>query len=185
MLLDWVAYAEAKGIEWSPFSPGRIGVSDMEAVARHQGVTFRPGDILIVRFGLTEQLDGLSGQEQGLKYMTGGGVGGVEGSEEVARWLWDQHFAAIASDNNAVEALPPMKDGQPRPFHELGEWNPPARGQANAASSASMVFESVWSSLGRAVGFEGRRRAMSEASAIHLFPDFGAAECAQGGWKPA
>jgi hypothetical protein len=29
----------------------------------------------------------------------------------MARWLWDHHFAAVASDNMAVEAMPPMIDG--------------------------------------------------------------------------
>jgi kynurenine formamidase len=33
-------------------------------------------------------------------------VPGIEGSERTARWLWDNHLAAVASDSPALEALP-------------------------------------------------------------------------------
>lgn len=46
-------------------------------------------------------------------------VCGVEGSVEMARWLWNHHFAAIASDNVAVEAMPPMDDGEVLPLTNL------------------------------------------------------------------
>lgn len=51
--------------------------------------------------------------------MSTGQMCGIEGSREMARWLWDRHFAAVVSDNMAVEAMPPMIDGVEQPLHEL------------------------------------------------------------------
>jgi kynurenine formamidase len=44
---------------------------------------------------------------------------GLEGTEEMARWIWNNHFAAVASDNVAVEAMPPMLDGKEQPLTQL------------------------------------------------------------------
>lgn len=44
---------------------------------------------------------------------------GIDGTQEMARWLWNQHFAAIASDNIAVEAMPPIVDGETKPLTQL------------------------------------------------------------------
>lgn len=44
---------------------------------------------------------------------------GIEGTIEMARWLWNHHFAAIASDNLAVEAMPPMEGGEVLPLTSL------------------------------------------------------------------
>lgn len=37
----------------------------------------------------------------------------------MARWLWNRHFAAVDSDNMAVEAMPPIIDGVEQLTHEL------------------------------------------------------------------
>ncbi|KAJ5083893.1 cyclase [Penicillium alfredii] len=118
VLIDFKSYAEAKGISYSPFSRFRIGISDIEAVAAYQGITFRQGDILIVRFGVTEELGRMNGDEQAAA-MSSHHVCGLEGTPEMARWLWNQHFAAVASDNIAVEAMPPIVDGQEQPLIHL------------------------------------------------------------------
>ncbi|KAF9891865.1 hypothetical protein FE257_003350 [Aspergillus nanangensis] len=118
VLIDFVSYAEAKGIDYSPFSGARIGPDEIEAIAAHQGTTFQEGDILIIRFGFSEALGRMTGNEQG-QAMAGGRISGVEGSVDMARWLWNRHFAAIACDNIAVEALPPIIDGQERPPTDL------------------------------------------------------------------
>jgi kynurenine formamidase len=60
----------------------------------------------------------MTGEEQGAA-MSSHKMCGVEGSKEMARWLWDRHFAAVASDNMAVEAMPSMIDGVEQPTHEL------------------------------------------------------------------
>ncbi|KAJ5659951.1 cyclase [Penicillium longicatenatum] len=118
VLIDFKSYAEAKGIEYCPFSAFRIGVPDIEAVASYQGVTFKSGDILIVRFGVTEALGNMTGDEQAAS-LANYQACGLDGSKEMARWLWNEHFTAVASDNIAVEAMPPMIDGVEQPLTHL------------------------------------------------------------------
>ncbi|KAK5801318.1 hypothetical protein VI817_003530 [Penicillium citrinum] len=118
VLIDYKSYADRKGISYSPFSGFRIGPSDIEAVAAEQGVTFREGDIIIIRFGVTDALGKMNGTEQAAA-MADHNICGVEGSVKMARWLWNHHFAAIASDNLAVEAMPPMENGETLPLTNL------------------------------------------------------------------
>lgn len=118
VLIDFKSYAQNHGINYDQFSGFRIGATELEAVATWQGLTFRAGDILLIRFGVTETLGQMTGAEQGAA-MSSGKMCGLEGSKEMARWLWDRHFAAVASDNTAVEAMPPIIDGVEQPTHEL------------------------------------------------------------------
>jgi hypothetical protein len=49
---------------------------------------------------------------------------GVEGSEEVAKWVWNHHFASIAGDAIAFEVLPPtLADGEIGQINDLGKSN--------------------------------------------------------------
>ncbi|KAE8354373.1 hypothetical protein BDV28DRAFT_147206 [Aspergillus coremiiformis] len=64
VLIDFQSYAIANGIHYSPFSPFRITVADLRAVPSHQATTFRPGDILIIRFGFTEALRQMTEADQ-------------------------------------------------------------------------------------------------------------------------
>lgn len=123
VLIDYKSYADAKGIKYQPFKGFRITPRDIEKVAAYQHVKFQPGDILIVRFGVTEVLDSLSGEEQRAA-MASGEVCGLDGSKDMARWLWDKRFAAVASDNLAVEAIPSIIDGdvQRLPHLILHQW---------------------------------------------------------------
>lgn len=86
VLLDYRAYAEAKGIVYEPISSHVITIADLEKVAEHQGTELKRGDILIVRAGVAEALTDLTGEEQlGLMIKGQGGMAGVEGNEEAAK----------------------------------------------------------------------------------------------------
>jgi Putative cyclase len=121
VLIDYRAYAKAKGIKYSCFDAHKITVTDMEAVAKWQGTEFKFGDILIVRSGFTEDLSGVTGEQQGQMMSTHKCIG-VEGSEEVAKWVWNHHFASVAGDAIAFEVLPPMlPNGEVGTMGQLGE----------------------------------------------------------------
>ncbi|CAI4213492.1 unnamed protein product [Parascedosporium putredinis] len=112
VLIDYKEYAAAKGIKYNAVDGYRITVEDIENVAKHQGVEFKTGDIFLIRTGFA---DALLEEHPGLVFskLTVGLVG-VHGSEEVAKWFWNKHFAAVASDTPAFEAFPPLKeDGTP------------------------------------------------------------------------
>lgn len=108
VLLDYCSWAERNGISYNPMSKHVIKVADLIAIAEDQGVTFCPGDILLVRTGWIKWYEE-NNEEQRLKYITHGSAWiGVEGCEETLEWLWNQHFAAVAGDSIGWEAWPPQ-----------------------------------------------------------------------------
>ncbi|KAL6862569.1 hypothetical protein ACO1O0_002804 [Amphichorda felina] len=111
VLVDFKAYTEDKGTPFHAFDGSSITVDQLEACAAHQGVEFRPGDVLIVRTGATEILDNLPPHmfEQMIQPDSGAGISGLEGSEDMARWLWNKRFAGAAADNSSLEVYPPKK----------------------------------------------------------------------------
>ncbi|PFH57145.1 hypothetical protein XA68_15443 [Ophiocordyceps unilateralis] len=113
VLIDYKVYAEETGIAFDPFSHHAITVAHLEAASRHFGLVFRPGDVLILRIGTTDGLDDLGAQAdldaaRRVLAETQGSCGGLIGSEETARWLWNHRFAAVASDSFALEVVPPI-----------------------------------------------------------------------------
>lgn len=121
----WVEAAEGDKAEtraakekYHAFGAYRITVEELEEVAKAQGVEFKPGDVLIVRTGMTEVWEAPS--QEDVAMVMRGTLSGLHGTEETARWLWDRRFAAVVSDSNAVEALPPVKaDGSVAAMEEL------------------------------------------------------------------
>ncbi|OAA58433.1 hypothetical protein SPI_06506 [Niveomyces insectorum RCEF 264] len=110
VLLDWRAWALAKGISYSPFASHAIPLAELQAVALAQGVVFRQGDILLVRSGWLEEYNRMSDEDKtALAQRPERTFVGVEGSREMMEWHWDNGFAAVAGDTNAYEAWPPKK----------------------------------------------------------------------------
>ena len=119
VLVDYRAYAEAHGINYSPFETHKITVEDLEAVAKWEGLEFKHGDILIVRSGFTRGLQ--TSPEKQEELLGTHRTVGVEGSEKTARWVWNRHFAAVAGDAIAFENLPPTnEDGSEGTIGGLG-----------------------------------------------------------------
>lgn len=57
VLVDMVKFYTAKGknkLPYDPFASHPVPLSDIEAAAEQQGVTFRQGDILLLRMGFTQ-----------------------------------------------------------------------------------------------------------------------------------
>lgn len=110
VLIDYKAYAEANGITYSPYDNHTITIAEIEKIAKLQGVIFKPGDVLLVRSGYTDELTDADPQDQQRKMNTGKSVG-VEANDESVKWFWNQHFAAVAGDTVAFEVQPPAKGG--------------------------------------------------------------------------
>ncbi|TPX16775.1 uncharacterized protein E0L32_012394 [Thyridium curvatum] len=109
VLIDYKAWADHKGVQYDLFDAHRIQISEIEQVAADQGVKFRQGDVLIIRTGFTEALSTMTGQQQSEALSTYRSIG-VDGSKESAKWFWNKHFAAVAGDMIAFEAMPPLND---------------------------------------------------------------------------
>ena len=82
-----------------------IPLEDVQATLDEEGVTLRPGDVLLIRIGWTKFYMSAS-DEIKAELARETVVPGIEGSERTAEWLWDNHLAAVASDSPALEALP-------------------------------------------------------------------------------
>lgn len=129
VLIDFKAWYESKANQegksgdeaiCQPFDGHRITVADMEAIVKHQNVELRPGDVLIVRTGATEVLDAPTPAD--FAKMAQMKITGVDGTKETAKWLWNQHFAAVAGDSWAFEALPPLDEQRElAPLEGLGK----------------------------------------------------------------
>jgi len=101
-----------------------IPLEDLEATLAAQKSTLRAGDILLIRIGWTSFYLGASDAvKQELARDTV--VPGIEGSQRVARWIWDHHLAAIASDSPALEALPKSPEEEFLHFHMLAFFGMP------------------------------------------------------------
>lgn len=121
VLLDYVEYAKTHlpALQYKALSDHAIPLSTLKDIARIQGVTFQRGDILFVRIGLTQEWDNEMNPADKLAYAqsTNPQHAGVEGTEEMLRWIWDTGFSAVAGDAVSFEVYPPQKaytraDGQ-------------------------------------------------------------------------
>jgi kynurenine formamidase len=101
-----------RGVEALPAHEPVTG-DELQAVADHQGVAVRPGDVVLVRSGYLSQWpdpDGLA------RHVTAGP------DISAARWLLDQGAVAVGSDTETFEVQPapdPGSPANPQPVHTL------------------------------------------------------------------
>lgn len=119
VFIDFRLWADEQGRKFNCFDADKITLEDIKTVAKKQGVEFRPGDVLIIRSGFTEELSDMNAEEQG-KAMGSHRVCGVEGTEEVSKWIWNNNFAAVAGDMIAFEHIPSIVDGKEVGIESLG-----------------------------------------------------------------
>jgi kynurenine formamidase len=107
VFLDYVAFAERHGIAIDAFASAAIPIAHIKQMVEEQGVSFRAGDILVLRAGFTRGFDALSEEQQrGLPERAAPDFLGVEPSAATLRWLWESGFAAVASDTPSFEQAP-------------------------------------------------------------------------------
>src|SRR5262245_53632288 len=116
VLIDFPRFAAARGIAFSLGERYGITPERLREAAEWQGVSFQIGDILLLRTGWIEWYSSLD-KEQRTRLAQPGGLqaAGLEQGGDSLRFLWDCHFAAIASDNPSFEAYPSAasEDGRP------------------------------------------------------------------------
>ena len=104
VLLDFPRYWAGAGLSVDPHSGHSISVANLHDCARAQGTQWSPGDVLVVRTGFLAAYRERGGlPADGLAMPTSAGL---DASADMARFLWDAGFAAVAADNPAVEVLP-------------------------------------------------------------------------------
>lgn len=124
VLIDYKNWADANGKKYNPFTDHRITIEEIETIAKEEGVTFKQGDIIIIRSGFTEAMTGISDEEQ-IQNLSSQRVCGVEGTPESAKWFWNKHFAAVSGDALTFEVGPPIVDGKEGTITQLGTSHQP------------------------------------------------------------
>jgi hypothetical protein len=100
VLLDFHQWrvATKSAPEYNPFETGSITLDQLKAVADFQGVgEIRRGDILLVRSGWFAAFDELDAEMKKFYALRTGPprLSGLEQSEEILEWMWENHFAAV------------------------------------------------------------------------------------------
>ncbi|CDU22898.1 uncharacterized protein SPSC_01528 [Sporisorium scitamineum] len=109
VLVDWVHWWEStKSNEPVPAgnSSFQIPLKQIKEVLEWQNTQLRVGDILLLRTGVVRWFENASDEEKVKGMIENDNFPGIEATEEVKRWLWDSHFAAVASDNMSFEFGP-------------------------------------------------------------------------------
>lgn len=111
VLLDIFSWSlQRKERTYDPFTTHQITASDLRACAAHQNITFRTGDILLIRTGWLHTYTSLSAPQklaQSRLPLHQHTYAGLSASESMKDFLHDGYFAAAATDNANFEAWPP------------------------------------------------------------------------------
>jgi kynurenine formamidase len=106
VVLDMVRTLADDGRAYSPGDSVPFSVADLELARERAGVEFAPGDVILLHTGFAawygeQSDDDRFNMPRQLK------TAGIEHSEDMARYLWNTHASALATDTFAVEVWPP------------------------------------------------------------------------------
>jgi kynurenine formamidase len=105
VLLDIGRYLESQNIALDHTGGMSFNAELLEATRAHQGVSITEGTVLLIRTGWMKAY--LAGDDQRKADLVHSEANpGLEGSEDVARFLWDHGVAALAADNKTIEVAP-------------------------------------------------------------------------------
>lgn len=132
----WIAAREREqnvplNERYRPDTPYAITPDQVREVARVQGVTFEVGDFVLIRTGWIRWYMGLDQAQReelaGRDPQHGYAWAGMAQGEDSLRFLWDQHFAAVAADCPSFERWPAPSKTYAELLHGtlLGLWGMP------------------------------------------------------------
>ena len=108
VLLDMDRYLASTGSPIDNATDRRITVDELEACRQAQGVEIRAGDVLLIRTGWQDwYLQQDAATRRAISSPAVLRSPGIAAGEAMARYLWDLHVVALASDNPSLEAWPP------------------------------------------------------------------------------
>lgn len=101
-LIDVPPFLEKHGMPpLNPLIADKISLETIKGIVAERQLDIRPGDIVILHTGFFEALFKLDANEQealGKRSKEEKGWCGVEATEEMLRWHWDNGIAAVATD---------------------------------------------------------------------------------------
>ena len=103
VLIDYYTWAQEHE-PYNPLSTHPITPESLKQVIAAQNLELRPADILFIRSGFIEVYSKVDteGREE-IASVNPPHFAGVEQSEAVLEWIWNQQFAAVAGDAPSFE----------------------------------------------------------------------------------
>lgn len=103
-----------------------ISLDEVLEIANECNIQFQKGDIFFLRVGLPGTWEAMSSEER-VTYSRQAMPehAGIEQSERVLRFVWDNHFAAVASDAVSFEVFPALKPEFDLHHYLLAGWGVP------------------------------------------------------------
>ncbi|KAL4782036.1 hypothetical protein BJX76DRAFT_359372 [Aspergillus varians] len=112
ILVDWLRWWQhhnPTATPPSPISSHAIPLAEIKETLKWQGTECKVGDIFILRTGFVKWHDNAEPQERAAGTRSCQYIG-IANTMETVRWLYDQHFSAVACDTMGFEAWPYAKD---------------------------------------------------------------------------
>jgi kynurenine formamidase len=107
VLIDIDALLGGAGHGFDPASPRPVTAAELDAARAAAGVEWQPGDVLLLHTGfLGWQLRQPPARRAAMAGRGALASIGLAADEEMARYLWDAHVAAVVADNPSVEVWP-------------------------------------------------------------------------------
>jgi kynurenine formamidase len=117
VLLDLERTAAEHDRHYDPGSSYAFSVAELEEAREAAGVELRPGDVVILRTGFMRwYLEQPESEKERITSREELRACGIEHTEDMARWLWESHAAAMACDCPALEVWPMDHSEEAFPF---------------------------------------------------------------------
>ncbi|CAN6625899.1 hypothetical protein TRVA0_010S02344 [Trichomonascus vanleenenianus] len=125
VLIDYADWAEKKGIKFSAFTGQVIRLEELQQIIKDYNIELQPGDILFVRVGLINEWNNKDAEWKKKYPNKKVEHSGVEQSEDMLRFLWDNHFVAVAGDSVGFEVTPAVDGSRALHYYLLAGWGVP------------------------------------------------------------
>lgn len=108
VLLDYPAYCQRTGLKQeNALGSSAISLDILKEIAKEQGVSLRPADVLFVRVGFTAAYNALGpDQQKAISERAQPNFLGIASESNMLRWIWENEFSAVASDAPSFEQAP-------------------------------------------------------------------------------
>lgn len=118
VVLDVAAERARQGRPIDCAQSDSVSVADLEATRAAAGIAFEPGDVWLIRLGWVGwyELQPSTVRAQLAQDMMKLKLPGLECSEAMAEYIFDQHPAAVAADTPSFERWPPPSFRSPEGF---------------------------------------------------------------------
>lgn len=117
VLLDLEQVLPQRHADYHPGTSFAVSPDDLEACREAAGITYRPGDVMLLNSGFLRWYRGLTDEERAAMAPRDRlAAAGVEHTERMAEYLWNAQISAIVSDLPSTETWPPDASDEAAPF---------------------------------------------------------------------